>query len=91
MKEAESYVDNMPIESDAFVWGTLLAACKGHGDIELRKLVAEKVMNFEPSGAGSYISLSNIHADMGQWEEVLTIRRRMKRTGVEKEHGWSIY
>ncbi|KAL5544458.1 hypothetical protein UlMin_008242 [Ulmus minor] len=89
LKEAYRFISEMPIEPDALIWGTLLAACKVHGDIELGKLAAQKVLELEPSDAGAYVSLSNICADLGQWEEVLKIRRRMKGTGVKKERGLS--
>ncbi|KAG7954874.1 hypothetical protein I3843_11G042900 [Carya illinoinensis] len=89
LKEAESFINDMPIKPDALVWGTLLAACKVHGDIELGKLAAKKVMELEPCDAGAYVSFSNICADVGQWEEVLKIRSLMKGTGVKKEPGWS--
>lgn len=89
LKEAKELIDHMPIEPDALVWGTLLAACKVHGDIELGKLAARKVMELKPSDTGAYVSLSNICADMGLWEEVLNVRSLMKGAGVTKEPGWS--
>ncbi|KAF3437705.1 hypothetical protein FNV43_RR20461 [Rhamnella rubrinervis] len=89
LKDAERFINDMPIEPDSLVWGTLLAACKIHGDIELGKRAATKVMELEPHDAGVYISMSNICADVGQWEEVLKIRSQMKGTGVKKEPGWS--
>ncbi|XP_022137435.1 pentatricopeptide repeat-containing protein At1g74600, chloroplastic [Momordica charantia] len=89
LKEAEELINNMPIEPDALIWGTLLAACKVHGDIEFGKLAAKKVMELKPCDTGAYVSLSNICADMGLWEEVLNIRSLMKGAGVTKEPGWS--
>lgn len=89
LEEAERFISNMPIEPDALVWGTLLAACRVHGDIELGKLSAEKIMELGPSDAGSHVSLSNICADAGQWEDVLKIRASIIETGVWKEPGWS--
>ncbi|CAB4280997.1 unnamed protein product [Prunus armeniaca] len=90
LKEAAWFIENMPIEPDALLWGTLLAACKVHGDMELGKLAAEKVTELKPCDAGTYVSLSNICADVGQWEEVLKIRSQMKGTDVRKEPGWSL-
>ncbi|KAH7858874.1 hypothetical protein Vadar_028952 [Vaccinium darrowii] len=58
LKEAESFITNMPIKADSLAWGTLLAACKIHGDIELGRLAAKKVMELDPCDAGAYISLS---------------------------------
>lgn len=89
LKEAENFINCMPIKPDGLVWGTLLAACKVHGDVELGRVAAEKVIELEPHESGVYVSLSNICADVGQWEEVVKIRSEMKATGVKKELGWS--
>lgn len=89
LKEAESFINSMPVEPDAIIWGTLLAACKVHGDFELGKLAAKKVMELGPCDAGTYVSLSNICADVGQWEEVLKTRSLMEGYGANKEPGWS--
>ena len=89
LKEAERFINNMPIEPDALIWGILLAACKVHGDTELGRLAANRVIELEPCGAGAYVTLSNICADMGWWEDVLKIRSLMEGTGVRKEPGWS--
>nr|GMD07533.1 pentatricopeptide repeat-containing protein At1g74600, chloroplastic [Ipomoea batatas] len=89
LKEAERFIYQMPIKPDALVWTTLLAACKVHGEIQLGKLAGEKIMELEQCEAGTYVSLSNIWADLGQWEEVLKTRGAMRGTGVEKKPGWS--
>ncbi|KAB1199314.1 hypothetical protein CJ030_MR0G025173 [Morella rubra] len=89
LNEALSFINNIPIKPDALMWGTLLAACKLHGDIELGKLAAKRVMELEPCDAGAYVSFSNICADVGQWEDVLKIRSLMKGSGVKKEPAWS--
>ncbi|XWS51121.1 hypothetical protein CRYUN_Cryun12cG0149400 [Craigia yunnanensis] len=89
LREAEKFINNMPIEPDAFIWGTLLAACKVHGVVEIGRLAAKKVIELEPCHTGVYVSLSNICADIGQWEGVLEIRSLMNGTGVRKEPGRS--
>ncbi|CAI9757534.1 unnamed protein product [Fraxinus pennsylvanica] len=67
LEEAEKFISNMPIEPDALVWGTLLAACRVHGDIELGKLAAEKIMELGPSDAGAHVSLN--WSTEGTWME----------------------
>ncbi|XP_015579478.1 pentatricopeptide repeat-containing protein At1g74600, chloroplastic [Ricinus communis] len=89
LKEAEKFIRGMPIDPDALVWATLLAACKLHGDIELGKIAAKKVMELNPNDDGAYVLLSNIFADAGQWEGVVQIRSLMSGTGVRKEAAWS--
>ncbi|XP_031278243.1 pentatricopeptide repeat-containing protein At1g74600, chloroplastic-like [Pistacia vera] len=90
LEEADKFIKNMPIEPDALVWGTLLAACKVHGDIELGRVAAENVMKLDPRDAGAYVSLSNICAEVGHWEDVLEVRSQMRGAGVDKEPGWSL-
>ncbi|CAN6717789.1 unnamed protein product [Malus baccata var. baccata] len=67
LKEAATFIDNMPIKPNVLIWGTLQAACIVHGDMELGKLVAKKmIMVLEPSmDPGAYISISNMYADVG--------------------------
>ncbi|CAN8234787.1 unnamed protein product [Cochlearia groenlandica] len=89
LREAEGFINNMPIKADALVWGTLLSACKLYEDVEVGKLAAKKAMELEPSDAGAHVSLSNILAEVGEWEEVEEIRKRMKGTSLKKEPGWS--
>ncbi|KAK6123035.1 hypothetical protein DH2020_043217 [Rehmannia glutinosa] len=90
LEEAERFIVNMPIEPDTLVWETLLAACKVHGNREVGKLAAEKIMELQPNDAGAYVSVSNICAEAGEWENVLEIRSSMKEIGVKrKEPGWS--
>ncbi|RVW76931.1 Pentatricopeptide repeat-containing protein, chloroplastic [Vitis vinifera] len=48
LKEAERFINNMPIEPDALLWGILLAACKVHGDIELGRLAAKESLSWSP-------------------------------------------
>nr|CAD1825178.1 unnamed protein product [Ananas comosus var. bracteatus] len=88
--EAANFINSMPIKPDFLIWSTLLAASRVHGDVELGKLAARKVLEMENCDSGSYISLSNISADMGDWEEVLRIRRSMKGSSMKKEPGWSL-
>ncbi|XP_008802609.3 pentatricopeptide repeat-containing protein At1g74600, chloroplastic [Phoenix dactylifera] len=90
LKEAVNFIHRMPIEPNSLVWSTLLGACRVHGDVELGRLAAEKVLELVPRDSGTHISLSNISADRGEWEEVLRIRCSMKGGGIKKEPGWSI-
>ncbi|CAN4107504.1 unnamed protein product [Withania somnifera] len=89
LTEAERFISEMPIKPVALIWGTLLAACKLHDEVELGKLAAKKIIELEPSEVGAYISLSNISASVGQWNEVLKIRSSMRGSGIAKEPGWS--
>ncbi|XP_031503627.1 pentatricopeptide repeat-containing protein At2g13600 [Nymphaea colorata] len=89
LDEAEQLVKTMPIPPDAILWGSLLSACKVHGNVELGKRVAEKLFELDPQNSGPYVLLSNIYAETGKWREAIKIRRLMKDRGVIKQPGCS--
>ena len=79
----------MPFTPDAGVWGTLLGACRLHGNVELAKLASRHLLELDPKNSGYYVLLSNVHADAGEWGSVLKVRRLMKEKGVQKIPGYS--
>jgi pentatricopeptide repeat protein len=44
LDEAEDFINKMPVEPDAAVWGALLGACRIHGNMELGERVAERLL-----------------------------------------------
>lgn len=89
LREAEMFIGEMGMESDAFVWETLLGACRIHGDVELGERSAKRVMELEPHKDGPYVQLSNIYADRKLWAEKGTVRSRLDASGLRKETGRS--
>ncbi|RVW15460.1 Pentatricopeptide repeat-containing protein [Vitis vinifera] len=79
----------MPFSPDAGVWGTLLGACRLHGNVELAEVASRNLFDLDPQNSGYYVLLSNVHANAGQWESVLKIRSLMKERGVQKVPGYS--
>ncbi|XP_062078886.1 pentatricopeptide repeat-containing protein At4g21300 [Humulus lupulus] len=89
LTEAFKTIKNMPFSPDAGVWGTLLGACRVHGNVELAEEASKHLLELDPHNSGYYILLSNIHADAGDWRSVLKIRSLMKERGVQKVPGYS--
>ncbi|KAL3728979.1 hypothetical protein ACJRO7_033554 [Eucalyptus globulus] len=89
LSEAKDLIETMPMQPDAVVWGSLLAACKVHKDITLGKYVAEKLLEIDPSNSGPYILLSNMYAECKKWGEVVRVRKLMRQRGVVKQPGCS--
>ncbi|XP_057731051.1 putative pentatricopeptide repeat-containing protein At3g47840 [Arachis stenosperma] len=89
LSEAELMIRSMPFHSDDVVWSTLLTACRVHGDVDRGRRTAERILSLDPNSAGTHITLANIYAAKGRWEEVAHIRKLMKSKGVIKEPGWS--
>ncbi|XP_038697510.1 putative pentatricopeptide repeat-containing protein At5g37570 [Tripterygium wilfordii] len=82
--EAYELIKSMPMEPHAGSWGALLWACKLHGDIELGKVVANRLFELEPQNAATYVLLSNIYAAAEQWKDASIVRNKMKEMGVRK-------
>eukprot|EP01018_Ginkgo_biloba_P010984 Gb_29028 [translate_table: standard] len=89
LDEAEEFVNSMPFEPNASMWGALLGASRIHGNMELGKRAAEHIFKLEPENAGMYVLLSNMYAAVGRWDDVTKLRVMMKDRGVKKEPGCS--
>ncbi|XP_059651514.1 pentatricopeptide repeat-containing protein At2g13600-like [Cornus florida] len=89
LNEAKKLIESMPMQPDGVVWGSLLAACKIHGNLELGKFVAEKLLEIDPENSGPYVLLSNMYAELGRWRDVTRVRKLMRQRGIIKQPGCS--
>ncbi|KAK9098785.1 hypothetical protein Syun_025830 [Stephania yunnanensis] len=85
--EAKALIDNMEIPPDGAIWGSLLGACRFHGNVELAEIAAKHLFEFEPEDPGGYVLLSNIYAQAGKWEDVARIRTALNDRGKKKVPG----
>ncbi|CAI9272548.1 unnamed protein product [Lactuca saligna] len=79
----------MPMKPDKFLWGSVLAGCGIHGNLDLAKQAAKVLFKIEPENAATYVTLSNIYAAAGKWGEVAEIRKMMDVNRVVKKPGRS--
>lgn len=89
LSEAAELVAAMPFEANAAVWGALLAAARVHGDVDLGRRAAERLLVLEPDKSGTLVLLANMYAAAGRWEDVAGVRRLMKDRRVKKEPAMS--
>eukprot|EP01018_Ginkgo_biloba_P031908 Gb_25357 [translate_table: standard] len=89
LDEAQNFIKRMPVKPNAAVWGSLLGACRIHGNIELSNHVAERLLELEPENAAHYVLLSNIYAAAGRWDDIENVRKIMKDRRVKKKPGCS--
>ncbi|PON96869.1 Tetratricopeptide-like helical domain containing protein [Trema orientale] len=89
LQEASKFIEEMPIEADAVIWGALLNACWFWMDMKLGERVAEKMFSLEPKPLYAYIILSNIYAVLGKWGEKMKVRKRLKSLEAKKGPGCS--
>ncbi|PIN17740.1 hypothetical protein CDL12_09585 [Handroanthus impetiginosus] len=89
LEEAYRIIKSMPYAPDAGIWGTLLGACRIHGNVELAEVASAHLFRLDPTNSGYYVLLSNLHADSGTWMRVDEIRNVMKERGIQKIPGYS--
>ncbi|KAF6140340.1 hypothetical protein GIB67_011359 [Kingdonia uniflora] len=89
LDEAYELVKTMKIEPDPVLWGTLLGACRLHRNISLGENIADLLVQNGLANSGTYILLSNLYAEVGNWDGVARMRTMLKDSGVQKEPGCS--
>ncbi|CAH9068645.1 unnamed protein product [Cuscuta epithymum] len=88
-KEVKDIIDQMPMKPDKFLWSSLLGGCRTHRNLEVARKAAEALFEIEPNNAATYVTLANMYADSGKWDEVAEIRKIMDDKGVVKKPGKS--
>ncbi|KAM1204714.1 hypothetical protein EV1_005710 [Malus domestica] len=89
MVAAYELVKGMPIEVTESIIGAFFNGCKVHGRRDLAKMMAEAILKMELKRPGGFVTLSNIHAANGEWEEVENVRMVMKQRKILKQPGFS--
>lgn len=84
VEEAYGLIRSMPMECNAVVWRTLLAACRVHGNIEVGEKVRMHLLELEPDHSSDYVLLANMYASTGKWNEMLRVRKSMRDRRVQK-------
>lgn len=84
LMEAYEFIEKMPVEPDASVWGALLASCRIHSNLELAEVVAKKLFLLDPQTVTFYVLMSNIYAEAGRWEDAARLRKLMEERELKK-------
>ncbi|KAI3442396.1 uncharacterized protein J3R85_001139 [Psidium guajava] len=90
LDEAVDFIERMPIEPNAGVWGALLGASQIHSDVERAEKAAKILFELDPENPGRYAVLSNLYASLAKKEEADQVRDLMKRRKVRKLSGHTI-
>ncbi|WOK91386.1 pentatricopeptide repeat-containing protein [Canna indica] len=89
LDEAWDFMQNMPFEPDASIWGSLLSACRTHKNVELAEMVATRLFQLEPYNSANYLLMMSIYASANRWEDAKNVRDAMNAAGVKSWAGWS--
>ncbi|CAL1362315.1 unnamed protein product [Linum trigynum] len=84
-EEAEELIRGMPMAPDVYVWGALLGGCQIHGNLQLGEEVAKRLIGLEPKNHAFYVTLSEIYAKAGNFDDVKRVRAVMRENGIKKE------
>ncbi|XP_047946898.1 pentatricopeptide repeat-containing protein At2g35030, mitochondrial-like [Salvia hispanica] len=90
VKEAFELMKKLGGRASVNSWCTLLLGCKIHGNEEIGKQVAEKLLDVETEGnAGTYSLVSSLYAARGRTTKAEMVKLRMKQEGLKKQPGCS--
>ncbi|KAL6010083.1 hypothetical protein ACLOJK_000514 [Asimina triloba] len=89
LEEARNLILEMPLHPDIYIWSSLLAASAVHGDVEMGEYAAKNLMQLNHEDPGTFVSLANIYAASGRWEDAKWVRKLMRCRGIRKNRGAS--
>ncbi|KNA20782.1 hypothetical protein SOVF_049240 [Spinacia oleracea] len=87
--DAMEFVKDMPMEADAKIWTSLVSSCRTHGNKDLGRMAAEKLLQLDPNRVENYVIVSNVLAQSGKWGDVRSVREKMREKGLQKDAGCS--
>ncbi|KAI3905674.1 hypothetical protein MKW92_021942 [Papaver armeniacum] len=90
LDEAQQMVRSMPMKPDVMVLGSLLGACRIHGNAAIADaLRKEFLLDRNPEEAGCHVLLSNIYATAGRWGDASDMRSEINSSQIKKNTGFS--
>ncbi|KAL3632549.1 hypothetical protein CASFOL_025533 [Castilleja foliolosa] len=89
LKEAFELIERSPMKASRYAWGALLLGCNVHGNVDIGKLVAERILEVEPANVNVYVVLANMYTRSGKWKEAEMVKMKMKSDGLKKQPGCS--
>ncbi|KAJ7959587.1 Pentatricopeptide repeat-containing protein [Quillaja saponaria] len=89
LMEAFDLIEQLGGDASPSVLGALVAGCSLHGNANIGKLAAKKLLEVAAADAGTFLTLSNMYASLGKWKEAATIRLKLKEKGLKKQPGCS--
>ena len=90
VEEACELIDSMNAESGLAVWVALLTGFCKNGKLLIGEMAAKKVLELNPDDLGIYYLVSNYYAKVRKWDDVASVRKIMKKTGMKKVPWYSV-
>ncbi|XP_077252063.1 pentatricopeptide repeat-containing protein At3g57430, chloroplastic-like [Tasmannia lanceolata] len=91
LSEAYGLIENTIIDAHDSVglWGTLLSACRIHGNWVIGEAAARHLFYLEPRNAANYMMLAYIYISAGRTECANGVLRLLREKGLRKSPGCS--
>ncbi|KAH6788819.1 Pentatricopeptide repeat superfamily protein [Perilla frutescens var. frutescens] len=90
IEEAAEFIKKMPVTPDAVIWGSLLAACSNHGNVEVAEWAARNLSLLDPNDTSAHVLMSNVYAASGDFRRAVGERKKMEMKMIEKQPGCSL-
>lgn len=87
LNKAKEVITGMPYKPTSAMWGTLIGACRIHGDMVMGEWAAGKLLEMKPDHSGYYVLIANMYAAAGCWSKLAQVRTYMRDLGVRKGPG----
>lgn len=87
--DALELVKDMPMEADAKIWTSLVSSCRTYDNAALGRIAAEKLLQLDPNRVENYVLVSNLLAQSGEWDDVRSVRAKVREKGLQKDAGCS--
>ncbi|KAJ0972216.1 hypothetical protein J5N97_020175 [Dioscorea zingiberensis] len=84
LRKAEEIMIRMPFPPNTAMLARLVGACQAHGNIEIGKRAADKLLEMKPQNPRHYILIANMYAFANCQVELDHVRTLMREMGIWK-------
>ncbi|KAK6150612.1 hypothetical protein DH2020_015544 [Rehmannia glutinosa] len=84
LDEALDLIKSMPMEPNAGIWGALLGACRKYANPDIAEIAARNLFKLETANIGNYILLADVYAKAERWEDVMKVRKMIRKNAFER-------
>ncbi|KAF5176975.1 Pentatricopeptide repeat-containing protein [Thalictrum thalictroides] len=89
LEEAKHVLEVMPFVPWPAVCRSLLNGCRIHGNKNMGEWVSKQLLQLVPENDATYVLLTNVYSQEGNWDDAAKVGRRMLKQGVQKYPGCS--
>ncbi|XP_027331589.1 putative pentatricopeptide repeat-containing protein At5g37570 [Abrus precatorius] len=89
LERAYNLIKGNATSADAASWGSLLAACRVYGNVELGETAARHLFEIDPEDSGNYVLLANTYASKDKWGCAEEVKKLISQKGIKKPSGYS--